>query len=64
MSTYKLTQSQQNQLDNFIHNQLSSFIDEELCSDYLITDDLLDNDKFDEINDIKSAALEYIKNRF
>jgi hypothetical protein len=63
MSTYQLTQNQQINLDNFIHNQLSSFIDEELCSDYLITDDLLDNDKFDEINNIKSAALEYIKNK-
>jgi hypothetical protein len=61
MSTYQLTQSQEQSLDKFIINHLSSFIDEELCSDYLISDELIDQDKFDEINNIKKAAIEFIK---
>lgn len=62
MSTYQLTKSQEQSLNKFIINHLSSVIDEELCSDYLISDELIDEDKFDEINNIKLAAIEYIKN--
>ena len=60
-TTYILTEAQQRCLTHFVVNHLSDYIDEHLCSEYLIDDVMIDNDMDDEINDRKRAALEFIK---
>jgi len=56
-----LTDTQTAALRHFVINSLSEFIDEEVSSEYLISDELVENDDFDEINRRKMAAIEYIK---
>lgn len=58
--SYTLTLEQEKELRHFVINSLSNFIDEELCSEYLITDDLVENDNWDEINARKTAAIKFI----
>jgi len=58
--SYTLTLEQEKQLRRFALNRLSSYIDEELCSEYLITDDIVENDDWDEINARKAAAIKFI----
>jgi hypothetical protein len=57
---YTLTLEQQKNLRHFVINHLSSYIDEELSSEYLVTDDLVENDSWDEINARKAAAIQFI----
>lgn len=59
---YKLTPDQEIELKHFVINSLSNFIDEELCSEWLITDAMVEADDFAGINERKSAAIEFIKN--
>jgi len=58
--SYTLTLEQEKQLRHFAINHLSEVIDEELCSEYLVTDDLVENDSWDEINARKAAAIKFI----
>ena len=57
---YTLTLEQRALLRHFAMNRLSSYIDEELSSEYLITDDLVENDNWNEINARKAAARKFI----
>lgn len=57
---YTLTLEQLALLRHFAMNRLSSYIDEELSSEYLITDDLVENDNWNEINARKAAAMKFI----
>ena len=59
---YQLTEEQKKALNHFTINRLSDFIDEELSSEYLLPDDLVEHDKWDEINARKQAALMLIIN--
>lgn len=59
---YQLTEEQKKALSHFTINRLSDFIDEELSSEYLLPDDLVEHDKWDEINARKQAALMFIIN--
>ena len=57
---YTLTLEQEKELRHFVINSLSSYIDEELSSEYLITDDLVENDSWDEMTARKAAAIKFI----
>lgn len=59
---YVLTPVQEIKLKHFVINSLSSFIDEELCAEWLITDAMVEADDFVGINERKMAAIEFIKN--
>ena len=58
---YVLTPDQEIELKHFVINSLSNFIDEELCAEWLITDEMVQADDFDGINERKMAAIEFIK---
>lgn len=60
-TTYNLTDDQRLELRCFVYQQLADAIDETLSGEWLINDELITNDDFDEINRRKMAALEYIK---
>lgn len=58
---YTLTPDQENNIKHFVINGLSNYIDEELCAEWLVTDEMLKADDFIAINERKMAAIEYIK---
>lgn len=58
---HTLTDHQKTVLKHFVVYSLSNIIDEEISSEYLVSDELINTDNFDEINRIKTAAIEYIK---
>jgi hypothetical protein len=58
---YQLTDEQKKKINHFVMYSLSEVIDEELCSEYLITDDLVESDNHVEMNARKNAAIEFIK---
>jgi hypothetical protein len=60
--SYQLTEEQKKALLHFTINRLSDFLDEELSSEYLLSDDLVEHDKWDEINERKQAAIVFIIN--
>lgn len=60
-TTYTLTDDQRLELRSFVIVHLSDIIDETLSGEWLVPDELVDADNFDEINGRKMAAIEYIK---
>jgi hypothetical protein len=60
---YQLTEAQQQNLAKFAQIKLADYIDEHLSGEFLITDEMVDNDDWDAINARKSAALEFILNQ-
>jgi len=57
---YQLTDEQQQRLRHFTQIKLSDTIDEFISGSFLVTDDLVDSDDWDEINRRKASALTYI----
>lgn len=59
-AAYTLTEAQQQTLLKLTF-KVADLIDDHISGDYLITDDLVDTDDWNEINARKAAALEFIK---
>ena len=59
--TFELSEEQKARLNHFVTWQLADFIDEELSSEYLVPDTLVEQDQWNTINARKFAAIEYIK---
>jgi len=57
---YQLTDEQQQRLRHFTQMKLSDIIDEYISGEFLLPDDLVDSDDWDEINRRKASALTYI----
>jgi len=55
-----LTEAQKSHLQHFVINSLSNFIDEEISSEYLVTDEMVNNDDWDTINALKREAIKFI----
>ena len=59
--SYTLTNEQQQLLQKFVQIRLSDTIDDFITGQFLVPDDLIDNDDWDQINARKAAAVEFIR---
>lgn len=58
---YKLTPQQTTEILRFVNHRLIEIIDDHLHGEWLITDEMTENELYDDINARKIAALELIK---